>query len=219
MLKGERDAVGVAGGRICVFASSVARGLHQLVEDHGVDLLVVGSSRCRSVSRLVGGDDTRASLTGARCAVAIAPFDYSLQRSTPIKTIGVAYNGTPEADAALSAARGLAERHGAKLRALTVLWPTGFSAASATGWALTLAAEEEAVRDRLRSLDAVVGDVSFGPPQQELAAFAEEVDLLVVGSRGQGPVRRLVLGSTSAELARSGRWPVLVVPRAVTSES
>jgi nucleotide-binding universal stress UspA family protein len=38
----------------------------------------------------------------------------------------------------------------------------------------------------------------------------------VVGSRGYGPVKRLVLGSTSAYLQRHARCPLLVLPRIAT---
>jgi hypothetical protein len=37
----------------------------------------------------------------------------------------------------------------------------------------------------------------------------------LVGSRGHGSVRRLLLGSTSTRLVRDARRPVLVVPRPV----
>jgi hypothetical protein len=37
--------------------------------------------------------------------------------------------------------------------------------------------------------------------------------LLVLGSRGYGPVRRVLLGSVSGELVRGAACPVLVVPR------
>ena len=40
------------------------------------------------------------------------------------------------------------------------------------------------------------------------------LDLLVVGSRGYGPLSRLVHGSTSQQLARSARCPLLVLTRA-----
>jgi nucleotide-binding universal stress UspA family protein len=39
------------------------------------------------------------------------------------------------------------------------------------------------------------------------------VDLLVVGSRGYGPIQRALLGSVSEELIARARHPVLVIPR------
>lgn len=216
LLERERDLAGAAGELTVISAPSVGHGLHQLAADHGADLLVVGSCVRGSVGSLLRGDDTRGSLTGAPCAVAVAPIGYHPEVETSIETIGVAYNSSPEADAALAVARGLAAQHDARLRAVTVIWPTGWSAASAARWALTFDAEERAACERLESLVAVEGDVIFGPPAEELAAFAQDVDLLVVGSRSHGPVRRLVLGSTSEGLARSARRPVLVVPRAGT---
>ena len=39
------------------------------------------------------------------------------------------------------------------------------------------------------------------------------VDLLVCGSRGYGPVRRVLLGTVSAALLRQASVPVLVTPR------
>lgn len=39
------------------------------------------------------------------------------------------------------------------------------------------------------------------------------VDLLVVGSRGYGPLRRVLLGSTAAELIHHADYPVIVFPR------
>jgi nucleotide-binding universal stress UspA family protein len=53
----------------------------------------------------------------------------------------------------------------------------------------------------------------YGLTGEELAAFGDEVDILVVGSRGYGPVRRLVLGSTSDYLERHARCSLLVLPR------
>ena len=52
-----------------------------------------------------------------------------------------------------------------------------------------------------------------GTPWKELASRSADLDLLVVGARGYGPVRRLLLGSTSAKLARHAACPLLVAPR------
>jgi hypothetical protein len=43
-----------------------------------------------------------------------------------------------------------------------------------------------------------------------LDAFADEVDLLVCGSRRNGPVRRLMLGSASDHLVRHVNVPLIV---------
>lgn len=216
MLERESEASGIAAELTGMASASVGGGLHQLADDCGADLLVVGSCSRGSVGRLLRGDDTRGSLSSAGCAVAIAPHGYA-ERSREIKTIGVAYNDTPESEAALAAARSLAARLRASVQALTVVslaaaGPGAWGALD-VGWAAGIEAIEQAARDRLRSLDGVDVRVAFGPPGDELVAFGDEVDLLVVGSRSFGPLRRLILGSTSMHLARDVRSPLLVLPR------
>ena len=44
--------------------------------------------------------------------------------------------------------------------------------------------------------------------------YGQSIDLLVVGSRGYGPLGRLMHGSTSTKLARIARCPLLVLTRA-----
>jgi nucleotide-binding universal stress UspA family protein len=44
----------------------------------------------------------------------------------------------------------------------------------------------------------------------------DNVDVLVCGSRGYGPVRRVLLGGVSSRLIRSAQLPLTVVPRATT---
>jgi nucleotide-binding universal stress UspA family protein len=83
---------------------------------------------------------------------------------------------------------------------------------------------EEEARDRLEL--AVRGAVSgvFAPltvsgrvvdgyADDELARLSGEVDLLVCGSRGHGPIGSVMLGSVSAGVLRKARCPLLIVPR------
>ena len=51
---------------------------------------------------------------------------------------------------------------------------------------------------RMRALTGVEGRAGYGLPGEDLAAFSDEVDLLIVGSRSYGPVRRLVYGAEFA---------------------
>ena len=54
---------------------------------------------------------------------------------------------------------------------------------------------------------------STATPTTSSPGCPSEVDLLVCGSRGRGPLGRVVLGSVSAGVLRKARCPVLVVPR------
>jgi nucleotide-binding universal stress UspA family protein len=51
-----------------------------------------------------------------------------------------------------------------------------------------------------------------GIPSQELISASNDADLVVVGSRGGGGFARLMLGSTSNQLATHSTAPVVVIP-------
>ena len=48
---------------------------------------------------------------------------------------------------------------------------------------------------------------------------AEELDLLVMGSRNYGPLRRVMVGSTAIRLMQHAPCPVLVIPRGAATPS
>jgi nucleotide-binding universal stress UspA family protein len=68
-------------------------------------------------------------------------------------------------------------------------------------------------RERIEALGRVEAHAAYGAAAEELTVYSASLDLLVVGSRGYGPIGRIIHGSTSARLARSARCPLLVVPR------
>jgi nucleotide-binding universal stress UspA family protein len=51
-----------------------------------------------------------------------------------------------------------------------------------------------------------------------LAAASAEIDLLVCGSRGYGPLRSVLVGGVSDRLTRQAPCPVIVVPRGAVAE-
>ncbi|MFZ1926449.1 MAG: universal stress protein, partial [Solirubrobacteraceae bacterium] len=71
----------------------------------------------------------------------------------------------------------------------------------------------EEAKERMRALPGVDGRAAYGFAGEELAALGDELDILVVGSRGYGPVKRLIVGSTSEYLERHARCSLLVLPR------
>ncbi len=214
LLQRERTAAEVQAELIGYAASSPGRGLHDLAEQQDADLLVVGSCSRGPFGRVLIGDDTRTSLNGAPCAVAVATRGYG-EHPVPIATIGVGYDGSPESEIALAKARELAASNRALVRALEVVSIpnyalTGFGA-PALGESIELMITE--ANERMTQLEGVDGRAVYGLPGEELAAFGQEVQLLVVGSRGYGPMKRLILGSTSDYLQRHARCSLLVLPR------
>jgi nucleotide-binding universal stress UspA family protein len=193
---------------------SAGRGLHEVAEAIGADLLVVGSSRRGLIGRVLVRDDTRAALNGAPCAVAIAPAGYS-ERPFVMREIGVGYDASPESEHALKVARTLAAQHHTKLSAFqAVSIPAHLVHGRMT---VDDAALDDLVQDaraRVAALDDVEPHAAYGEPAEELALYSASLDLLIVGSRGYGPVGRLVHGSTSQHLARTARCPLLVLTRA-----
>jgi nucleotide-binding universal stress UspA family protein len=208
------DAETVAGVKVVTeFAPSVGDGLHRLAEERGADLLVVGSSRRGMFGRVLLGDDTRASLNGAPCAVAIAPSGFSA-RETAFSVVGVAYNESRESEAALVAARDLADRTDAAVRALQVVPMPSYAYVGPP--AMPAPFMDNSLDDaaaRMARLEGVETIARRGIPGEELAAFGAEVDLLVVGSRSYGPLQRLIHGSTSDYLTRHARCALLILAR------
>jgi hypothetical protein len=73
---------------------------------------------------------------------------------------------------------------------------------------------EAAVRDD--GLE-VTGALLDGDAAAELSKATVHLDLLVLGSRGYGPLGAVLLGSVSNTLVRTARCPVVVVPRSITA--
>jgi nucleotide-binding universal stress UspA family protein len=209
-----------------VTSSSPARGLHELAEEERADLVAVGSSHRGRLGRLLVGAVPERLLNGASCAVAVAAREFRERPSPSVHAVAVGVDGSPESRHALNFARKLAADVGATLHVLAVVEPevifgyTGAAAAYDRG-EFTESQKDfltkevaEAVEGSPATLKAK-GEVLSGNAAAALASRAEQgIDLLVMGSRGYGPVRKVLLGSVSAQLARDAPCSLLVVPRA-----
>jgi nucleotide-binding universal stress UspA family protein len=204
--------------------TSPARALHRIAERERADLLVVGSTHHGAVGRVLAADVALGSLHGSPCPVAVAPTGMANRDATPLHRIGVGFDGTPESRQALALAVALtksAPAHLELLCAVTAPIPSFAEATYADFGIVDYRAEDEALISRtLEGLDVdAVGEAVIGNPVERLVELSHRVDLLAVGSRGWGPVRRILLGSTAASLIREAACPVLVLPRgAATGE-
>jgi nucleotide-binding universal stress UspA family protein len=198
---------------LCVEAGSVVVGLHEVAARHGGDLLVIGASRRDDYERIFLGDDTRAVLENAPCPVAVAPSGYAT-RPPLLKTIGAAYNGSPESEQALALARILARELGGELSALEVVRePLDVQ----DPW--DPQAEIDAGVAEARERIAALGDAEPHAATSEdddhvpevLARYGASVDLLVIGSHKYRPTDDLLFGSKAQRLADSAPCPLLVL--------
>jgi nucleotide-binding universal stress UspA family protein len=203
-----------------VMAGSPPRVLHEVAEMEHADLIVVGSSRRGAVGRVLAGDVAASTMHGCPCPVAIAPRGCATDVvQGALRTIGVGFDGSEESLHALRLAAAIARSTGGALHVREVATlPPVLSAGPAFDetWFDTYREEAAAhVRTALAGLEDVdaVGDAVIGVPALELARMADDVDLLVVGSRGRGPLRRVLLGSTAAALSHNSHCAMLVLPR------
>ncbi len=212
LLERERAEAEVSADLISVAALSPGAGLHEQAEEMQADLLVVGSCSRGALGRVMVGDDTRAALNGAPCSVAVAARGYA-DHPTPFAKIGVGYNDSPESAAALAMAREVAQPTRASIHVLQVVPIASYAYGGAVPMGPVVEEILEDANKNLAELPDVQARAVSGLTGEELAGFSDQVDLLVVGSRGYGPLKRLVLGSTTMFLERHGRSSLLVLPR------
>jgi nucleotide-binding universal stress UspA family protein len=219
LLEGQLAEAGVQARAVATPDTSPGRGLHRIAEDLGADLIVIGSPHRGPIGRVVAGDTARAVIQGAAHPVLVARHGAAPPLAGQV--VGIGYNGSPESHAALVWAGRLARAIGARVRALCVAEPPqGFSPSVSYGinWA-AMAPErreyaEALVSEAVAELgDVAVGEAVVGIARDELVKLSEQVDLLVLGSRGYGPVRRTLLGGSGDRVVHAAACPVVVVPR------
>ena len=218
-LADEIGRAGITAGAQAVLDGGPAHALHRAAEEERAALIVVGSSHRGPVGRVVAGDVASSTLHGSPCPVLVAPVRYA-EDAGPLATIGVGFDGSPGSRAAVVLARDVAVALGARLKVLTVIEAPGAWTAY-PAWAHDSHGDASAVRDATQaSLDALVtalgtpaaGEILEGRPARELARAAEELDLLVCGSRPGGSLARMLLGSRSGRLVHEAPCPVMVLP-------
>jgi nucleotide-binding universal stress UspA family protein len=81
--------------------------------------------------------------------------------------------------------------------------------------------DERARSLRDEGVEVGYAHLALGDPDKEIVRFAEDerADLIVLGSRGLGRLRRALLGSVSDSVVRHAHCPVLVVRQVHTHES
>jgi nucleotide-binding universal stress UspA family protein len=202
--------------KLTYIGGSPARIFEGLAGERGFDLIVVGAPHRGKVGRILAGSVCEALLHGSSVPVLAAPRGYAAAGHDEPTTIAVAYDGGEESREALAYGQAIAASTGATLEVLTVERPTD-PVGGAIAYTMDLPeGVEEIQRQALAEVDPSLHlrrRILHGKTAAALAdVCCDEVDLLVIGSRGRGTVDRVLFGSTSAALLRAAPCPILVVP-------
>jgi nucleotide-binding universal stress UspA family protein len=223
-----RAAVGDAALYRSVASTSAAHGLADLAEEVEAVAVIVGTTPETGLTRALLGSSTERLLHGATAPVVVVPPRWRQSAPDRISSIGVAYIDTRDGREALRMAVRVGLRIPARLTLFTVLGQSPERYSYLVG-----RTDEQAFLDMARDSFRTAMDFAAAgvPPELEprilllegavvesLAALGpDDVDVLVCGSRGYGPVRRVLLGGVSSRLIRRAQLPVTVVPRASTA--
>lgn len=193
------------------------------------DLVVVGSRGLGPIRSALAGSAGVRLAAQAACPVVVVPgTEEPASPSTGPRRIAVGVDGSENSQRALDfALRQAAIEEGSSV-VVVHSWevPLPFTAESLTaaGWIppddLLDRRSEELVAGMLAEVvDDATGDVDVTVvrternPVEALVAAGAEADLIVVGSRGRGSVRGLLLGSVSQGVLHNATVPVVVLPR------
>lgn len=191
-------------------------------DEHGVDMIVLGTHGRRGLRRFLLGSVAEEVVRTASCPVMTLHQDVAVGDDS-FGRIVVPFDFSPDSEYALGVAREMAERHGSRIELVHVIQPP-IVAGGVYGMPMPGPTMIDGSLQAQKALAAVAesaggptveAHVLEGPPAWELADFSiqSKADLIVIGSHGTSGIRRFLLGSVSEKVVRSAPCPVLVLRR------
>lgn len=231
----EREAQGILDGQVkqieglggSVAQARLSEGgaseeIVALAEEIGAGLIEVGSRGRGRIRRLLMGSVSDAVVRHAHCPVLVVRWKPVV---FPAKVL-LPTDGSGEAELASRTAADLAQRTGSELHLVHVgsLVTHGAGSGVQVGPLPGVHQDEldrqaegllEAEVERMKSSGIEVAEAHLrrGRADEEVIVLAEETgaDLIVVGSKGLGGVRRALMGSVSDSVVRHAHCPVTIV--------
>ncbi|HEX3243151.1 MAG TPA: universal stress protein [Solirubrobacterales bacterium] len=215
-------------------------GLAGIARAKRADLVVLGSTGRGALGRIVPGTTLARLLGQAACAVAVAPPGFAQRagkelgwkplsvetEDAGLRVIGVGFDGSRASREALEIASDLAIANGAALRVYTVArnyasLPGADQNGRTPGMATEAERMQEELHDAVSDLPSETRPLPVflrGDPAVELVRAIElGVDLLVLGCRPGGPLRRALHQSVSNAILADSPCPVLIAPAGVVA--
>jgi nucleotide-binding universal stress UspA family protein len=202
---------------------SVSGGLIEVIEEVDAELVVLGSLPSGGRDQVVIGTTADWLLHAAPVPVAISPRGYRSYTGR-LTRLTCAYSATPDSIDVVRRCVESAERFGVPLRVLTfavrgkTMYPSEVGLDVEDSIMEAWAAQAQEIQENLKA-EGVVGEgvalqVVTGYSWQEALGEAgwEDGEILALGTRPRGDIRRVFLGSRSAKIIRESPVPVMVLP-------
>jgi nucleotide-binding universal stress UspA family protein len=212
------EGLGATVAQARLSEGGAAEEIVALAEEIGAGLIAVGSRGRGRIRRLLMGSVSDAVVRHASCPVIVV-------RGKPVifpAKVLLATDGSEEATLALQTAADLSERTGSELHVVHVGEVTLVYHPERHGYGAEYEEHEREARQLLeeqvewmKAAGATVAQahLSMGRADEEIVVMAEELgaDLVAMGSKGLGGVRRAMVGSVSDSVVRHAHCPVMVV--------
>lgn len=201
---------------------SAAGGILAYVDEHDVDLVVMGTHGRRGVRRLLMGSVAEEVVRLSSCPVFTV---CGTRQETPhqeIRRILVPVDLSAHTDRLFAHAKEIAATYAAQIDLLHVIEDTSLPTAYGVGRVMSESPEIKArvqrllerYADRARADDlAAAVHVTSGHPAQAILDFItrHSVDLVAVATHGRTGLERLLLGSVAEKVVRMADCPVFTV--------
>lgn len=227
LLDAQVEQVRMAGGSTAqthLRTGKIDKEIIAAAEEVGAGLIVVGSRGQRGMRRALMGSVSDSVVRHAHCPVMVVRGEPPV---FPMRIL-LATDGSEEANLASSTAADLAKSTNSELHVVCVEHtPAVFYELPGTILDPALQSRmeegiEEATKTKLneqvRKIREAGGEITgvharVGDPDAEIVGLAGRLGagLIVVGSRGLGPLRRALMGSVSDSVVRHAHCPVMVV--------
>jgi len=174
----------------------------------GYDLIIMGAHGENEKEAYALGSVTKKVMMHTRCPTLI------VKKVSPISSLLVCVDGSENSIKALDYALKLAEKMGSKITLLNVqerrLYESSPKAAEELGEKILSKALNAIGKRKLK----VSKKLKFGVPSDVIVEVAEKGkhDLIILGSRGLGTVKRFLLGSVSDDVSHKAKCSFLMVP-------
>jgi nucleotide-binding universal stress UspA family protein len=196
-------------------AVSPADGLRQIAEQENAQLIVIGPSAPSGLGRLRPRSVGERLLSETHLPVAVAPRGYA-RAVRSLSQITSAFDGSPESRRALEWAAHLTTSAAGRLHVISVHAPIPIAGLGFAAQSVEPGLRRDLKREQAAAIAAIGGPAEAlmrdGSPARVLVEASGEADLLVMGSRGHGPLPAALLGGVAHYVIPRAACPVVIHP-------